>query len=57
MKKQRIWEVWQSTSLICSWQMRLTEVQAKNKVENEASAGIFMEAKPTERPRRWVLVR
>lgn len=44
-----VWEVWQGRTLVCSAEMGLTEVQARNKVENERRWGRYMEARPAER--------
>lgn len=49
MNARRAWEVWQGSTLVCSAQMRLTEAQARNKVENERRLGYVMEAKPAVR--------
>lgn len=46
-----IWEVWQGMTLICSAQMRLSEREAKNKVENERRLGYRMEARPAREKR------
>lgn len=43
------WEVWQGTTLIASAKMKLTEHQARNKVENEARNGVVMEAREVNR--------
>lgn len=42
---REVWEVWQGNTLVCSAQMKLTEWQARNKVENELRNGIRMEAR------------
>ena len=44
--EREVWEVWQGRTCVCSRTMRLTEAQARNKVENERRFGWHMEAVP-----------
>ena len=44
-RKDRVWEVWQGDTLVCSARMGLTREQAENKVENEKCGGTVMRAK------------
>lgn len=41
-----VWEVWQGNTLVCSRHMKLTESEARNKVDNERRMGWHMEARP-----------
>lgn len=47
--REKIWEVWQGQTLICSRRMGLTKHQALNKVDNELRRGTQMEARPARK--------